>query len=229
MRNGIAAAAFDLDGTLYPNYRLYVRLIPFLLREWRLLLAFGKARNAIREEGEQNPPLHVDFYDYQARLAADRLAAEPALVRDKIERLIYRGWERHFTKVKLFPHVPETLAALRGAGFRLGLLSDFPPETKLARLGIGDCWDAVLCTERIGALKPDIRPFQELAAAMRLAPEQILYVGNSRRYDVMGAQGAGMRTALITGPLSGTGKRGSDCPADFVFHDYRQLCDYMVH
>jgi putative hydrolase of the HAD superfamily len=230
MRTGIEAAAFDLDGTLYPNYRLYVRLIPFIAREWRFLWAFGKARDRIRAERERgSPPLPADFYDYQARLTADMLGAEPACVKEKIERLIYRGWERHFTKVKLFSRAAETLAALRAAGLKLGLLSDFPPETKLAHLGIGDLWDAVLCTEQIGALKPDPRPFDRLAAALGRAPERILYVGNSRRYDVMGAKRARMQTALITGFCSETGGAEKDCRADFVFNDYRQLRHFVLN
>jgi hypothetical protein len=30
MQNNIEGAAFDLDGTLYPNYRLNIRLIPLM-------------------------------------------------------------------------------------------------------------------------------------------------------------------------------------------------------
>ncbi|MDR1575605.1 MAG: HAD family hydrolase [Treponema sp.] len=254
MRNGIEAAAFDLDGTLYPNYRLYVRLLPFIFKELPLLRAFGRARTiiragqdarsgtgpaplsgrgALRGAGLSGPPpaeLFPDFYDYQAAITADILGAPPALVKEKTERLIYRGWEPHFKKIRLFPYVKETLAALRQAGFRLGMLSDFPPETKLAYLGIGDCWDAALCSERLGALKPDRRPFDELAAALGLPPERILYVGNSSRYDVEGAARAGMKTALLTGLLSETGaeSRGRTVSPDFIFHDYRQLQDYML-
>jgi putative hydrolase of the HAD superfamily len=230
MRTSVAAVAFDLDGTLYPNYRLYVRLVPFILRELGLLRAFGEARNIIRRRQERGlPPECADFYEYQARLTAGILGTPPETVRANIERLIYRGWEPHFARIKLFAHAAETLEALRNRGFKLGLLSDFPPETKLAHLGIGGCWDAVLCSEQIGALKPDPRPFQELAAALNLAPGQILYVGNSRRYDVAGAKGAGMRTALITGPFSDSIGGGGAGSPDFVFHDYRQLHDYMLH
>ena len=241
MRTGLDAVAFDLDGTLYPNYRLYLRLIPFILKERRLLWAFGKARDAIHTAGERGAvPLFENFYEYQARLTAEILGAEPAFIKEKIERLIYRGWERHFAKVKLFSRAAETLAAFRAAGLKLGMLSDFPTETKLARLGIGDLWDAALCSERIGALKPDRRPFERLAAALDAAPERILYVGNSRRYDLTGAKRAGMRTALITGFLSnsgrwkwsGTGGAAADASAntpDFAFHDYRQLHDYVLN
>lgn len=238
MHSGIEAVAFDLDGTLYPNYRLYIRLIPFSLRELPLLRAFGQARTVIRAEQEARGQTvglsgfsHSDFYDYQAAIVADILKAPPELIKEKTERLIYRGWEPHFKKIRLFSYVKETLAALRQAGFRLGMLSDFPPETKLAYLGIGDCWDAALCSERLGALKPDRRPFEELAGALGFPPERILYVGNSRRYDVEGAKRAGMRTALLTGLLSETGARSGDRTSspDFTFHDYRQLRDYMVN
>jgi putative hydrolase of the HAD superfamily len=231
-RAGIKAAAFDLDGTLYPNFRLYARLIPFILREWRLLLAFRKARNVIRAAQERQPDsaqAAQNYYDCQARLTADMLGADPVFIREKIERLIYRGWEPHFTKIKPFPHAEETLEALRKAGFKLGLLSDFPPETKLANMGLGDLWDITLCSEKIGALKPDLRPFTALAAGLGLAPEQILYVGNSRRYDVAGAKRAGMRTALITPFRTGLENKKSARSPDFVFNDYRQLYDYMIN
>ncbi|MDR1252431.1 MAG: HAD family hydrolase [Treponema sp.] len=234
MRSGIEAVAFDLDGTLYPNYRLYIRLAPFILSDWPLLLAFGKARTIIRAEqapAQGRPPsiLPSDFYAYQAALIARMLKVPPELIREKTERLIYRGWESHFTKIRLFPHVAETLAAFRQAGLKLGMLSDFPPETKLTCLGIGDYWDTALCSERFGALKPDRRPFEALAAALNLPPERILYVGNSRRYDVTGAKRAGMRAALVTGLLSGAGKGEYTNVPDFMFHDYRQLRTYVVN
>jgi putative hydrolase of the HAD superfamily len=238
MRSDIAAAAFDLDGTLYPNYRLNIRLVPFMLREWRLVWAFGRARGIIRAEqseaalgvqgqtGSVLPASAADFYDWQARLAAKQLGEEPAAVKEKIDSLIYRGWESHFKRIALFPHVRETLAALREAGFRLALLSDFPPEQKLENLGLAGCWDAVLCSERSGALKPHPLSFRDLAEALRLPPEKILYVGNSYRYDVLGARRAGMQTAWIAPPLARLRRRIP--PPLFTFHDYRQLLRFMV-
>jgi putative hydrolase of the HAD superfamily len=98
-----------------------------------------------------------------------------------------------------------------------------PPQIKLEKLGLADCWDTILCSEHIGAIKPAIQPFVELANALGYPPEQILYVGNSRRYDAAGGRRAGMKTALITR------RRASKTKADFIFHDYRQLCDYVLH
>jgi putative hydrolase of the HAD superfamily len=235
VKNAIDGVAYDLDGTLYPNYRLNLALIPFLLREWPFLLAFGKARDIIRAAQENETPVPAgtrgfkdapDFYTTQARLIAGILRAEPARIQEKTETLIYRGWEPLFKKIKLFPAVKETLGAFRDAGLRQGLLSDFPPERKLEHLGISAYWDAALCSERSGRLKPDPRPFWELADALGLPPERLLYVGNSLRYDIRGAKKAGMKTALISFSPRFWGRRQG--PADFIFHDYRQLLNYVL-
>jgi putative hydrolase of the HAD superfamily len=227
----LKAVAFDLDGTLYPNYRLNVALIPFIFRHGRLLAAFALARDMIRREQEKSRSVHAnpnspppDFYDYQARLAAKILKAPPDQIKEKIDRLMYTGWPPHFSKVKLFPHVTELLDKLRAAKFKLGLLSDFPPRVKLENLGISGYWDAVFCSEDCGTLKPAARPFQELARALDCPAEQILYVGNSPRYDAAGAKRAGMKTALKTS-LFAPGKPGD---ADFTFNDYRKLRDFML-
>jgi putative hydrolase of the HAD superfamily len=225
MSNEIAAVAFDLDGTLYPNYRFYIRLIPFVLRERRLLGALGKARKRLRGS-PRLPAEGGPFYDIQARFMAEILRDEPGAVRERTERLIYRGWEPLFRKVKLFPHVKETLAALRGGGLKLGLLSDFPPERKLEYLGLGGLWDTVLCSEAVGRLKPDPAPFRALAEKLALPPGRILYVGNSASYDMAGAKGAGMRAALVGSPLQKSRRRRGG--ADFVFSDYRQLQKYVI-
>ena len=230
-----SAVAFDLDGTLYPNFQLFSRLVPFLLKEHRLLRAMDKARRQLRNSGEYG----TDFYDIQARLMAEILGESAEKVKDRTERLIYRGWEPFFKKIKLFPHVIETLDAFRNSGVKMGLLSDFPPEIKLKNLNIAGYWDAVVCSECTGCLKPDAQPFLELARKMALPPEEILYVGNSVSYDVEGARRAGMKTALIRRrirvmPASGgrlrfrRKKQRADMIPDFIFHDYRQLRDYVL-
>jgi len=231
MRSDIEGVAFDLDGTLYPNYRLNIRLIPFVLKELRFLSAFSRARQIIRCEQTKGLPVPADFYKHQAEILAGILSIsknELDPLKQKIDTMIYRGWEPIFKKIKIFKGVFETLAALKKSGYRLGLLSDFPPEIKLKHLGIDSFWDAVLCSENSGALKPHPQSFKDLARAMSLPAEKILYVGNSRPYDVAGAAGAGMKTAWIKNkffPGSGFKKP----KPDFSFHNYRQLYNYMIH
>jgi putative hydrolase of the HAD superfamily len=221
MSYDIDGVAFDLDGTLYPNYRFYVRLIPFVLKEQKLLRAMGKARNRLRTILSDG-----SFYESQARIMADILKTSPEAVHERLERLIYRGWEPIFRKIKLYPHVKETLCALRKGGLKLGLLSDFPPALKLKNLGLADCWDTVLCSENIGRLKPDPVPFLALAEHMGVKPERILYVGNNVIYDIIGAKQVGMKAALVSSPLRRNRRNHGN--ADIIFSDYRQLRDYVL-
>jgi putative hydrolase of the HAD superfamily len=207
---------------------LNIRLTPFLLKEWRLVSAFGKARGIIRTEQEKSIQQQDSFYEYQAELVAKLLNVPEDGMFEKIEKLIYRGWEPLFKKIKLFNKVQETFIALREAGYKLGMLSDFPPETKLEFLRISDHWDAVLCSESFNVLKPHPLPFIKLAEAMSLPPENILYVGNSRSYDVAGANKAGMKTAWIKNVLfPGSGLKKPK--PDFSFSNYRQLHKFMLH
>ena len=218
-----AAVAFDLDGTLYPDLSLFVRLVPFLAKEHRLLNAMNHARMRLR----RTAAYEGDFYELQARIMAEILNEEPKKVLERLERLVYRGWEPFFKKIRLFPHVRETLDTFQKNGIRMGLLSDFPPVTKLDNLGILEYWDTVICSEQCGKLKPDPFPFTELVRKMALPAGDILYVGNSVPYDMIGARGVGMRTALVRAWSFSSGRRFSGV-ADFVFRDYRQLRDYVL-
>jgi len=228
MRECIEGIAFDLDGTLYPNYRFNLRLLPFIIKEARLLSAFGKARSIIRKEQKEADTIQIkDFYTYQAEITGKLLSIPSMQMKEKIDSMIYKGWEPLFKKIKLYKNVIEVLNELKKAGFKLGLLSDFPPETKLENLGLSGIFDAVLCSERSGTLKPHPLSFKELASAMGMPCEKILYAGNSLSYDIAGAAGAGMKTAWVKSPLiPGNGLK--KIKPDFSFASYRQLLRIMI-
>jgi putative hydrolase of the HAD superfamily len=214
--------AFDLDGTLYPNYQFYYRVIPLALLEWRLFFAFNSARKVLHAE---NHPFHKDFYELQAELMANILKQNQRSVKEKTERLFYRGWEPLFQHIALYPFARETLNAFRDAGLKLGILSDFPLPNKLRNLKLEGIWDAALCSEEIGHLKPSPQPFLELERQLGVPASRLLYVGNSVRYDVRGAKKAGMKAALIN-PWFKPKQNANN--ADFVFTDYRALREYVL-
>ncbi|MDR3335717.1 MAG: HAD family hydrolase [Treponema sp.] len=226
--------AFDVDGTLYSNHHFYFRIIPFLFQQPRFLMAWGKARNAIRKDTAKDYKPKI-FYEIQASLMAGYLKSDVELVQKKLDTLIYRGWEEIFGVIPLFPYVKEVLQEFRRAGFKLGLLSDVPPDRKLRLLGLDGLWDVQLCSELAGGLKPARAPFLALAEQMGFPPERILYVGNSIHYDVIGSKSVGMKAALIAPGIfhffrtkgRPGGKREGD--ADFVFSSYRQLSAYVLN
>ncbi len=225
---GIKAVGFDLDGTLYPAWLMYAFSAGIALRHPFLLRAFGSARLALRREEtektgenrERKDAVFGNFKERQASVVAGNLASVPVDLSRKIDGAIYTAIEDGFRHIKPYKGVPRCLETLRGSGFRLGLLSDLPPERKIELMGLSPFFDAVLCSESYGALKPSIRPFLALAERLGARPEEMLYVGNNYKYDIVGAKKAGMKTAIIGG------RRGRD--ADFSFVRWEDLSAWIV-
>lgn len=232
----ITCIAFDLDGTLYPDSSLRVSLPSFALRNLSFLVAFGLARAEIHARAAAGMDAAADdacagqglardlggYRQLQAGLAARhwRHGAEETLAR--AEATVYGELEGYFARVRLFAGVTSCLAELSARGLGLGVLSDFPPRRKLALLGIEGYFKAIRCSEESGTLKPARKPFLDLAADLGAAPEEILYVGNSLRYDIAGARAAGMRAALKVPRAAKRLPRGHARP-DIVFSEYAAL------
>ena len=228
--SNIKAVAFDLDGTLYPNYRLYYHLFPQFLVHPTLFKAFAAVRRQLHNPANPNSQHQSgeEFYAKQVSLLASLLNISEEETRQKLETKIYGRWENWFHKIKLFPQVNETLSMFRSAGLRLAILSDFPPKRKIILLGLADFFECMLSTEETGALKPSGIPFTALARSLKLNTENILYVGNNSLFDIQGAKSVGMRTALIRRNIFSTGRVYDDGGAEFVFQDYRQLQEYVL-
>lgn len=222
MIEGIKAVAFDIDGTLYPDYRLYIRMPFYFVRHLSFFLKYNKVRHILH----QTAPLG-DFYEYQARLLADELHVSIDEARNQISKNCYQGLTPFFSRVKPYKGAIETALAFKEAGLKIAILSDFPPEQKGDIWGLKDACDVVMGSEESGALKPSIYPFRILATRLGLKPEEILYVGNSNRYDVAGSKAAGMKSAFIVkGWKKLLGKKNLD--ADISFTNYRQLRDIVL-
>lgn len=217
----LKAVGFDLDGTLYPGWALYIRSIDLGLRNARLLAAYGKARLTLREGSVAAGSLErfrLSQAEMVAALLGNGTGAEYVPV---LERLIYRQIENRFVSIKPFKGVANCLEALRAHGLRLGLLSDLPPWRKLEFLGLDKFFDVIHCSEDAGALKPHPASFLKLAAALGVQTSEMAYVGNKREYDIVGAGNLGMKTALRT--------RTPHNEADFLsFSNWKKLEDWLL-
>lgn len=216
--------AFDIDGTLYPGWRLALRVMPFMIRNARLMRAFRAVRQELRREQRTALIPFEDFFFAQATRIAPRVGLSAEEVRAFLDTALYRGWRRHFLHIKPFPHVLSSVLELRRHGLKIALLSDFPPSQKGCLWGVRALCDVTLGTEEIGSLKPSPRAFYALAQRLNLRCEEILYVGNSV-HDVEGAHTAGMRIACVRRPFTSLRVRRS---ADWLFSDYRTLCAYVI-
>ncbi len=214
--NNIRAVAFDLDGTLYPSWQMSLSSIHLVLFHPRLLSAFSRARKEIR----RIRPIK-DFRKTQAHLVAGYMKIGDKEAYDLIDRKMYNAWKKSFRCIRPFPHCAETVRELKNRGLKLAVLSDFPVEYKLKYLGIDSVWDVVCDSEYAGYLKPNPEPFLWLSERLGLSTAEILYVGNSYHYDIVGARRTGMMTAHMTRKVP------LDSVADFSFSRFDKLLDFL--
>lgn len=226
----IRAVGFDIDGTVYPSTALYIRMLPRAIVSFKLMRAFSAVRKELRLLNptlpyQSAPPASLDsFHRFQAGLVAKRLGGDPEASYEAIKRIFYHESFEPFDRIALFPGVRDCLAVLRAEGLKLGALSDFPCERKIALMGLSEAFDVTMTSEETGLVKPDRASFDRLAASLGVANEDMLYVGNSEAYDVRGAAAAGMKTALIA-------RRARDraaSRADYCFSDFKELSAYVL-
>lgn len=206
------AVAFDIDGTLYPNSAMYMRSLLFGLRHFKLLRVFSDVRKQLRIIR----PIE-NFRELQDKLVAEGLGVSPEDAGRILQTAIYSEWETNLEGIRLFSGVRELVAEIRERGIATAVLSDFPVDRKMAILGLDKFWDVALSAEDANYLKPNPEPFDLLTRRLGLPPEEILYVGNSYEYDVLGATGVGMAAAhLCRRPVKNS-------QALISFSNYRQL------
>jgi len=91
-----------------------------------------------------------------------------------------------------------TLGTLRARGLRVALVSNY--DGRLHRvvdeLGLKAYFDAVVVSSETGWAKPSPRIYAAALAALGVAAEEALMVGDRPREDVAGAQAAGLRALL---------------------------------
>ena len=219
----IKAVAFDIDGTLYRTWKLNIRIFFHFLLHNQFFLKYGIVRAKIRKI-----PLDTTFKEAQTKMMAEKLRCSPSEAELLLTKIVYAGLSSYFYKIKPYKGAIELIKDLKAAGFKIALLSDFPPEQKGDIWGAKELCDVILGTEDTGALKPSAIPFNTMAQKLALPPEQILYVGNSHKYDVVGAKNAGMKAAWLVQPEKGIlGKKSK--LADITFWKYSQLRDILLN
>lgn len=103
-------------------------------------------------------------------------------------------------RFEAYPDVPPALRALRAAGLRLVVASnwDVSLHEVLARTGLAPLVDGAVSSAEVGSAKPDPEVFaRALALAREDDPAAAWHVGDSPREDVEGARRAGLVPVLI--------------------------------
>jgi putative hydrolase of the HAD superfamily len=86
--------------------------------------------------------------------------------------------------------------------YRLGLVSNFYGNvaTLCEEAGLAESLDVILDSAQIGISKPDPGIFRTALERLRLAPERVIFVGDSYERDMIPARETGMKTIWLKGP-----------------------------
>jgi HAD superfamily hydrolase (TIGR01509 family) len=223
---GLKAVVLDVDGTLYHQGPLRREMTWRLLRAHaanplkglrtiRVLLAYRKAQELLR-----SGPARSDLAEEQIRLACERTGAERAFVSSCVERWIQR---EPLSCVQRFarPGLRDFLQACKARDLRLGIVSDYPAEAKLAALGLAGVFDAVICTQaaEVGAFKPHARGLQVARERLGARAAEVLYVGDRAEVDAAAAAAAGMPCAIFARKPSANGRAWMEVTEFSQLHD----------
>ncbi len=121
--------------------------------------------------------------------------------------MLFRSLSRR--QFGLFPEAAAVLRRLR-EHYAVGLVSDAQwvfTEPELAITGLRELFETRVLSSRCGYKKPDPRLFAKALAAMHVAPEHALYVGDNPARDLLGARRAGLRCILFRPSGNGTTER----------------------
>ncbi|MBN1799123.1 MAG: HAD family hydrolase [Spirochaetales bacterium] len=213
----IKAVAFDIDGTLYPEYKMFITSSIIALRYPIFINNFRVVRKQIRAYNKVD-----DFYKLQAVLLAKRMRITVSKAEQLIENVIYSKWPAVFKYIKPYKGVKALLLRLKQMKIKIAVLSDLPVEEKLRYLKLNGIWDCAFSSEETGYLKPHPVPFRELLKKLGTKPNSTLYVGNNYKYDIIGASKLGIKTAHLSH------KPHKQSIADFTFKDYKNLENFLL-
>lgn len=196
----VRAAIFDVDGTLYfqppVRRRMALRLAAHLLRHpgfARELWGIYWFRKVRETEAFRVRPLA----DQVAEAARRARLSDPEKLAAGIRRWMFQ---------EPLPLIAENanrevlgwIAAIRAAGGRVLIYSDYAPEEKLAALGVKP--DAVYAPGRegIAELKPSASAMAHILASEGLSPAEMVFVGDRPEKDGESAALVGMRYVRVT-------------------------------
>ena len=127
-------------------------------------------------------------------------------------------------------HARETLAALRAAKIRIGLVCDtgFTPGRVVRRLleeaGLADNLEVLGFSDEVGVPKPGSEIFAKVLAELGVRPPEAIHVGDLKRTDIAGAHDMGMHTARFKGVHD---DKSDFVEAEVVINDHRQLLEVI--
>ena len=154
--------------------------------------------------------------DFTRGLPPEKLEQLPRLLAET-----YRAASRF--KLQLYSGVEDTIRQLHSK-YHLAVLSDGQSAYAIPELnavGLSGYFDPILISGDFGYRKPDERLFTAALTAMKMAPSEVLFVGNDMYRDVYGAQKLGMKTVFFKSNQGTQEKEG--VKPDYIIYKFPEL------
>jgi putative hydrolase of the HAD superfamily len=204
--DGVRLVVFDVDGTLYRQRPLRLRMARDLALhalthlDLRTLAVLQRFRHLREELGEAR----VEGF-------AERLVAETAAgggcTPDEVRAIVARWIDRHplpYLRRSRYAGLTELFAGLRRHGKTIGVLSDYPAVAKLAALELVADHVVTADDPEIGVLKPHPKGLAVLIERANATPASTLMIGDRAERDGLVAQQVGARVLLrASQPIAG--------------------------
>lgn len=208
MIDDLGAVVFDLDDTLHNDTHAYQSAACDVAEE------LGAAHNVCAEAIFEAYIEHTSRYwralsaehlntpiaDSRYELWATALRSVGIDDEATTRKAAQRYGERRRSYYTPFPGTLELLAALRKRDMKLGLVTNGFAEThyeKLELLGLAAAFDAVVCADEVGMVKPDPKIFLHACELLATPPSRSAMVGDRYFRDIVGARDAGLFTIYI--------------------------------
>jgi putative hydrolase of the HAD superfamily len=148
--------------------------------------------------------VHPRTYEVAANEIFSQILCSWSLpVAEHLEKAVDSFFTFFQRRMRPFPETSNTLRRLRGAGLRLGVLTDVPygmpmkfVRRDLDGAQIANLLDSIVTSAMVGLRKPEPAGYHALASSLGVAPNEMLFVGNEPK-DVFGAQRAGITSVFI--------------------------------
>ena len=197
----LKAVIFDVDFTLFhPGPELGPEGYRQLGEEYGLELdpaRYEPGRLAAIHAVQQHPELVHDeevwiLFTEQIMVG---MGGEPGRCRECAVEMV-RRWETHHN-FSLYDDALPVLAAMRRHGLRIGLISNGQRDLEEFALHHGLDVDVACGSLAHGRIKPHPSIFEAALAALGVAVDEAVMVGDSYRDDIEGARALGMRAILV--------------------------------
>jgi FMN phosphatase YigB (HAD superfamily) len=198
----------DIGGTLLVPGTSLEELVETVLFARRLVRSGDAVRAAVATAVAAHAAAAPDLADREdrERPAAGRRELYTRVFRElaldeSADALAAAVWEMSFELAPpvLAPGAHAALELLRGAGARLGVISNWDDsiDDVLTRTGVRPYLEVVVASYRVGWSKPNRRIFDAALAAAGVEAAQAWHVGDDVYADARGALDAGLRTVLV--------------------------------